>query len=176
MDDWAINEIHDSLDTVGTIIASDIFQEENLHHPWRHAAMIMLFVFLRDLMSKAETYSQRVSFTDDIVITAKVKDVTGAITFFRDALCHLNSPKSFLLPKAPVWKLRAITILYEKGRGVAIPGYPPGTMFPHSDYEDDICFICGEQKLYLKRHIIRAYEEAKDKLQPFIAPYFHNSE
>ena len=33
-----------------------------------------------------------------------------------------------------------------------------------SDYEDDTCFFFGEQKLYLKRHIIRAFEEAKNYL------------
>ena len=38
-----------------------------------------------------------------------------------------------------------------------------------SDYDDDVAFFYGTNRLYLKRHIIRAFEEAnlllRDQLQ-----------
>jgi hypothetical protein len=35
-------------------------------------------------------------------------------------------------------------------------------------YDDDICFFFGSHGIYLKRHIVRASEEAKGKLLPLI--------
>lgn len=37
-----------------------------------------------------------------------------------------------------------------------------------SDYADDFCIIFGVQKIYYNRHIIRAFEECKKNLLPFI--------
>ncbi|MFQ5431942.1 MAG: hypothetical protein ACE5EN_05500 [Nitrospinota bacterium] len=37
-----------------------------------------------------------------------------------------------------------------------------------SDYNDDTCFFFGAQKIYLKRHIVRAFEESKSKLLPLL--------
>jgi hypothetical protein len=39
-----------------------------------------------------------------------------------------------------------------------------------ADYDDDVCFFFGVHKLYLKRHIIRAFEEAQEKLSPLLYP------
>jgi hypothetical protein len=35
-------------------------------------------------------------------------------------------------------------------------------------YEDDTAFFFGVHRIYLKRHIVRAFEEAKLKLLPLI--------
>lgn len=37
-----------------------------------------------------------------------------------------------------------------------------------SDYEDDVCFFFGKAKIYLSRHIIRAYKEATQALRPLL--------
>jgi hypothetical protein len=39
-----------------------------------------------------------------------------------------------------------------------------------SDYTDDIAVFYGKNRLYLKRHIVRAFEEASTKLRPLIGP------
>jgi hypothetical protein len=31
-------------------------------------------------------------------------------------------------------------------------------------YEDDVCFFFGSQRIFLRRHVIRALEEARIKL------------
>ena len=38
-----------------------------------------------------------------------------------------------------------------------------------SNYEDDICFFFGAQGIYMRWHILRAFEEAKGKLCPLLA-------
>lgn len=37
-----------------------------------------------------------------------------------------------------------------------------------SEFDDDVCFFFGTQKIYFKRHILRAFEEAKQKLIPLL--------
>lgn len=37
-----------------------------------------------------------------------------------------------------------------------------------SQYPDDICFFFGSQGIYLRRHIVRAFEEAKTMLVPLL--------
>ena len=41
-----------------------------------------------------------------------------------------------------------------------------GDLEQSSLYEDDICFFFGSKGIYLNRHIVRAYTEAKEKLDP----------
>jgi len=37
-----------------------------------------------------------------------------------------------------------------------------------SDYTDDICFFFGVEKIYLRRHVLRAFEETKRQLVPLL--------
>jgi hypothetical protein len=38
-----------------------------------------------------------------------------------------------------------------------------------SEYQDDIAVFYGKNRLYFKRHIVRAFEEAQIKLAPIMA-------
>jgi hypothetical protein len=67
-------------------------------NPFRHSALVDVLICLRDLMAKTERYSSRVAFTDDVVITPRVRDVSDTIKAVRDALCHLDSPNHDLVP------------------------------------------------------------------------------
>ncbi len=42
---------------------------------------------------------------------------------------------------------------------------------PPCDYADDVAFIFGYQRIYLRRHIFRAFDEAKANLEPAIAKF-----
>jgi hypothetical protein len=58
-------------------------------------------------------------------------------------------------------------VMYGKMRGgiIIMGGHE---MAPTSDYDDDIAFCFGPQRIYLKRHIIRALEAAKAQLVPLV--------
>ena len=103
-------------------------------------------IILRDMVAKCEKFSNRLSFIDDVVISEKVSDVTDLITYVRDALCHIDSQKHLFCSNK-------ITYCIACGKGNLIK---IGDKTITSDYNDDICFIFGEQKIYLKRHIFRA--------------------
>jgi hypothetical protein len=102
----------------------------------------------------------RIDFDDDVVKTDEIEDVTDLIKYVRDALCHLDSDNHYL----ETGNIKAsYNIAYGKVNLLSI-----GEFKQISDYEDDVCFFFGSQKIYLKRHIVKAFEIAKDKLLPLL--------
>jgi hypothetical protein len=158
IDFWALDDIENDVKRIDLIIGTNIFSPENRKNPLVKSAFIEVLICLRDLMAKSEKISSRISFVDDVNITPNVKDVTDLITFVRDALCHPESQKHYIKPR----EIKAsYNILYGKDDDGAIEHVQL-----KSEYEDDVCFFFGEQKIYLKRHIIRSLDEAKEKLMP----------
>lgn len=160
MDFYTKVDIETSLRRVDELLKCGIFLPENSQNPLVRSALTELLILVRDLMAKAHLYAEPVTFTDDVVITDKVKDVSGAIKFVRDAICHIDSVNH----KHDMFNARlSYNIMYGQCNMVKI-----GDIEIKSDYDNDVCFFFGSQKLYLRRHLIRAYEEAKDKLLPLI--------
>ena len=155
---FTINEIRSDVETIQRILASGIFNPENDGHPLFSAAFKELILCLRDLTYKTEHLSSRINFADDIVISENVSDVTDAIRVVRDAICHANSGNSFVQST----KVRfSLCVSYGKGSVLILP---KDTLT--SDYDDDVAFFYGHNRLYLFRHIIRAFNEAKQRLLP----------
>ena len=95
----------------------------------------------------------RIAFTDDVIIKGDVTDVTGLIKFVRDAVCHVDSKKN------DHNELKArITFTKIFGRGRFTRGV-------ESSYDDDVAYFFGSQRVYLKRHILRAYDKAVEQLR-----------
>lgn len=160
IDLFAKGEIQESIRRIEELLASEIFLPQNSDSPLVRSAFIETLVCLRDLMYKTEKYAERINFDDDIVKTDKIKDVTDTIKYVRDALCHLDSDKHYV----EKGNIRAsYNVAYRKVRLLKL-----GDFEQASDYDDDVCFFFGSQKIYLKRHIIRAFEEARRRLLPLL--------
>ncbi len=133
-----------------------------MRHPLMESAFIELIIRLRDLVYKCEKLGNRIEFNDDIIILRGknskeiVKDVTDAIICMRGATCHIESDKNLFNDNI----IFSFNIAYGKVNIIATPNKKLSL-----DYEDDACFFSGEQKLYLKRHIVRAFEEARNFLK-----------
>jgi len=110
-------------------------------------------------MYKTEKYSSRITFDDDIVKNDSIIDITDVIKYVRDALCHLDSDNHYL-------EAGDIKASYNiiRGKGTIKIGDFEQT----SSYKDDLCFFFGNQRIYLNRHIVRAFEEVKLKLLPIL--------
>jgi len=166
IDFWALSDIENDINRIEEIMATNIFTKENRKNPFVKSAFIEVLICLRDLMAKSEKLSSRISFFNDINTTPQIKDVTDLITFVRDALCHPESQKNYIKP-------REIRATYNVAYGKEdLGGIEHVTL--SSDYEDEVCFFFGEQKIYLNRHIIRALNEAKEKLLP-VSKFFMNN-
>ncbi len=154
-------EIQESIRRIDELIKSGIFLPQNSDSPFVRSAFIETLVCLRDLMYKTEIYSERINFDDDIVKTDKIKDVTDIIKYVRDALCHLDSDTHYV-EKGNI--KASYNVAYRKTQLLKI-----GDFEQASAYNDDVCFFFGTHKIYLRRHIIRAFEEAKRKLLPLLS-------
>lgn len=143
---------------IETILETGILIDPQLsRHPLRESAFIDFTICLRDLMSKVETHAERISFTDDIQANGYIKDVTDLITAMRDSCCHINSFKRSL---GEPQKRGSFNTAYGKANLMRIDGVDLS-----SDYTDDIAYFYGTNRLYIKRHALRAFEEAKQLLK-----------
>lgn len=159
MDSAEQAEICRSFRTVHGLLNSGIFHQENIGHILLRSAFIDLLISLRALMWKSDNYSKRISFTDDVSLVGKVKDVTDLIKYVRDAVCHPDSANL----RIGSGVIAPFSVHFGKGPIVQLGG-----CVQQSLYEDDVYFTFGGQGIYLFRHIIRAFEEAKANLLPLI--------
>jgi hypothetical protein len=154
------NEVESSIRRIDELLSCGIFAPGNAGNVLFRAAFIELLIALRDLMYKAEKYVSRVAFADDVLATDQIHDVSALIKYVRDALCHPDSDNHYI-------EKGNIKSTFDAcfGRGVLLktPDFEQS-----SPYADDICFFFGSQRILLKRHIVRAFEEAKGKLIPLL--------
>lgn len=160
MDFFTKSDIESSVRRIDDLLSCGIFQPANSRHVLFRAAFIEMLIALRDLMYKSQKYTSRISFDNDVKKTDKIKDVSDLIKYVRDALCHPDSDNPYIEPgdiKA------SFNVAFGKDKSMKM-----GDFEQASKYNDDICFFFGSQEIYLKRHITRAFEGAKDKLLPLI--------
>nr|WP_314872118.1 hypothetical protein [uncultured Pseudomonas sp.] len=160
MDFYEENEIQESLETIEKIVNSGIFNPKNTRTPFFRPSFVALLISLRDLMYKAEKYASRIDFSDDVDQRNQVLDVSGLIKFVRDALCHPDSDNHYLENGAKA----TFNVVFGAGCVAQI-----GDFRQESEYPDDVCFFFGMHRIYLKRHIIRAAQEAQAKLDPLMS-------
>lgn len=164
LDFFTKSDIYSGFDNIAKILETDIFSPENSNSPFVHASFIYVLIHLRDLMYKSIKYAhKRIDFTDDVVQfeidRIKVSDVTDLIQFVRNAICHPETTHHYLDDDIKA----TYNIVYGKGNLMSFNG-----ISLKSNYSDDVCFFFGKAKIYLNRHIIRAYYEAKEALQPLL--------
>ena len=160
MDFFDRSDIESSVRRIDELLSCGIFASANSGNVLFRAAFIELLIALRDLMYKAEKYASRISFADDMLVTEKVHDVSALIKYVRDALCHPDSDNHYL-EKGNI--KATFNVCFGKAVLLKMPEFEQS-----SPYTDDICFFFGSQRIFLKRHILRAYEEAKGKLNPLL--------
>jgi len=152
------SDIEGAIRRIENLLTCGIFQPQHSQDILFRAAFIELLIALRDLMYKAQKYSSRIEFDDDVKKTEEIKDVSDLIKYVRDALCHPDSENHYI----EAGNIKAtFNVAFGK-----VNLFKIGDFEQSSQYQDDICFFFGSQRIYLKRHIMRAFEEAKSKLLP----------
>lgn len=142
------------------LLSCGIFEPARSKDILQSAAFIELMICLRDLLHKTEKYAKRVSFTDDVITNEYVHDITDAVTAVRDACCHINSFKRLFDDRG---NRGIFNVIYGKGTLMKIDDFEV-----KSDYENDTAFFYGKNRLYMKRHIVRAFKEATELLVPML--------
>jgi hypothetical protein len=160
-------DIHDrqdceiSIRRIAELLRCGIFEPANSGHVLQSSAFIELMIYLRDLLHKTEKYGARISFADDIMQNEYVKDVTDAVRAVRDACCHIDSFKRLFDDRG---NRGSFMVAYGKCNLAKIDD-----LELRSDYDDDIAVFYGKNRLYFKRHIIRAFNEARAQVEPMLS-------
>jgi hypothetical protein len=162
IDFFNASRIESAIERLDELLATGILiRPTNENHLFVESVFTEALILLRDLMYKSERYAQRISFSDHVIKTDKVSDVTDLIKYMRDAICHRESDNHFL-DKDRGWSISFCAI---RGKGL-LGQY--GDRIVESEFSDDICYFFGEQRIYLHRHLIRAFNEAKALLVPIV--------
>ena|SRR3990167_1746476 len=153
-DDFFIkSQIENDFRRVTDLINTGIFSLSVLR-VFQEAVFIEIMIKLHDLLQKLSLLHERVSFVDDI----DSGDITGLISNIRNAVCHMDSGEHILKDSQQI--KFTFNIAYGKVNVMTV-----GKKKLTSDYQDDICFFFGDNKIYLKRHIVRCIEESEKKIQ-----------
>src|SRR3989344_3712738 len=102
---------------------------------FQEAVFIEIMIKLHDLLQKLSLLHERVSF-----------------------VCHIDSGEHILKDSQQI--KFTFNIAYGKVNVMTV-----GKKKLTSDYQDDICFFFGDNKIYLKRHIVRCIQESRKKIQ-----------
>uniref|UniRef100_UPI0037BE2461 hypothetical protein n=1 Tax=Escherichia coli TaxID=562 RepID=UPI0037BE2461 len=145
-----ISDISSSINDVKKLIDTGVFNQSN---PLFKPALIQLLILARDLTYKSFKLGKTIDFTDDVKVSGKVTDVTMLIKYCRDAACHIDSDNHLSIESNVLF---SFNVCFGKANIAQIGD----TQFS-SEYDDDICIFFGDQKIYLKRHILRAIREAE---------------
>ena len=160
MDFLTKSDIETSFSRIETLFECGIFSPENSRNPLVQSALSELLIRIRDLMAKSNRHGEPITFNEDINETDRIKNVADVIKFVRDAICHIDSDNH----NHDECNARlSFNVAYGKCVLMEINGVKIG-----SDYTDDVAFFFGNQKLYLRSHLRRAYDEAKRNLQPVL--------
>lgn len=159
MDFHTKSDIESAILRIDELLACGIFQSTNSRHVLFRAAFIELLIALRDLMYKSEKLGRRIAFADDVKQTEKIKDVTHLIKYVRDALCHPDSDNHYI----EAGMKATFNVAFGQACFLKIGDFEQSSKSP-----DDICFFFGSQSIYLRRHVVRAFNEAKAHLLPLV--------
>ena len=133
-------------------------------------------ICLNDLLSKIDNVTTdsgenfRVAFTDNIeLIEDDIGDITDLVSRIRNAACHMSSDIRIVNePEVGGVVSFVFNIVEGKSRIKVINDF-----VIECEFEDDIAIYYGVLRIYLKRHIHRALDEAKQIILPLIRPHFY---
>lgn len=154
-DDFFIkSQIEADFRRINELINTGIFGIQVLK-VFQESVFTEIIIKLNDLLQKFNVLGKRIAFTDDV---AEGKDVTDLVSNIRNAVCHMESGEHKLKGEQQI--KFTFNIAYGKVNLMSI-----GEKKLTSDYKDDICFFFGENKIYLKRHIVRCIQESEKKIK-----------
>lgn len=141
--DWERHRVGWACFRIEQLFQSIAAYEISAQHPLFFSAITEILIHLRDLCYMAAQPPANVTLTwsDDIKPCASYSNITDLIIFFRDGFCHSTASHSALTPgnKYSIFK----------------------SVQPKAPYQDDIAIILGSNRIFLFRHMGRAFEELR---------------
>ena len=127
-----------------------ITDKKNIHETYYFSVITEILIHLKDLTQKLKRNENGIYFSDDIPITSNYQDITSLVVHCRDAACHNDSYKR------------------RNKKGYLFSN----NVFACDDFDDDITILMGDEKIYVKRHLLRLYKEVLVKFMSY--PELHD--
>jgi len=121
----------------------------------RHGGFLVVITNLSDVLMTLHRLKRRISITEDV---GHHEDVTHLIKEVRNAACHMGSPLRRATDNA------SISFATIVGRGTLMC---VGDLNIENPYEDDVAFYYGRLRVFLFRHLIRAWQLSAEELADF---------
>jgi len=151
-DDFFIKtQIESDSDRVAELIDTGVFSASVLRI-FQESVFTEVIIKLNDLLQKLSLLEKRIAFKDDV----DLGDITDLVSRIRNAVCHMESGEHKLEGQQIKF---TFNIAYGRCNLMSV-----GEKKLNSDYQDDICFFFGENKIYLRRHIARCIQESRKKI------------
>lgn len=154
---WRIQgETKRDIEEMRRLLATGVI-DKDVRDPIFWAVVTRMFILVLSLVVRSQKLTGKpISFTDDVIAKGRVRNASDLIRFARDSLCHTDSDNHLVWAGAGFSSFCA-----KRGRGEIFPDM-------ECQYEDDTALFFGDQRVYLQRHLIRAFEEAVLNLKNFI--------
>jgi len=152
-DRWKKNRTVFACFRVEQLLQSAVFNPIKPQDVLLWSAIIEILIQLRYLCDLASSIGVTLSWSDDIAPCKDYSHITGLIKFFRDGLCHSDTSHSRSI--ATDKNTLARSVLPEK-HSHTISGVELS-----NPYADDVAIFLGANRIFLFRHIVRAFNELR---------------
>lgn len=143
-------DIQSSISRCADLFNSGIFTSGSTAGVVFEASVTLLLVHLSDLLQKAKIDGKRVSFVDDVTVSDAIADVTDVVRACRNAACHVTSGQH----QIDAGKFTFCVVAGYSPTAFSINGVDRGCA-----YHDDLAIYYGSTRVYLRRHLLRSFEE-----------------
>jgi len=141
---------------------------DNLKSTLYQSVFIEVLIHLNYLLTrwKENKLEPEISQYDDIdnyktLENGGYNDIISLVRYFRNAACHAESNKREVrnpMPKKD--EPQIIAFIFQSGDGKSVKT----GLHNYCKYEDDTAALMGDHVLYIKRHLIKAYQEIYDNM------------
>lgn len=136
---------------VRVLMKCEVFEPRiDRHNVYFWSVLTEILIHVRNLIHYAQIWGERLVWKDKL--WPDDKDITNMIISCRDALCHTMANKIMGDYERELAFVK--NVIVGKGTTAIVNGV---TIV--SEFDDDALILTGEGKLYLKRHIFRAFHE-----------------
>ena len=146
---FEVSDIQSNFSRITELLGTGVFHDPN-KVIFAESAFTEILLRLNDLIQNLKRYDQHPRFKDDMPTGV---DISELVNNFRGALSHPSTSRENYVEKK-----QSIKATFNRAMGkVKLAKISDIELI--SEYEDDIAFFYGNNRIYLKRDIVRALLE-----------------
>lgn len=156
---WTRDELNTNLDRIEQILNQACFKRDAPYTSLTQSSFIKLIGLEKELLEQAQQVGKRIDFLDEVGTNGRIEDITSLVTGMSQFIYNFDQNERDRLHEETIL---APHINHFYGAGV---GYFSNGLFFTCNYDDELAFFVGRNRIFFYRHLVRAFDEAKVYLQ-----------